>query len=437
MESLQELLSYLTQIWAGLRWQDALDVLVVSFVLYKLFSFIKETRAIHLIRGLLLLVVIYFIANNFLELKILTSVMQNAATLIIVAIPVLFQPELRRALSELGRGFSVFPSDRMLKGKELFDIIRVLVATTQALSEEKIGALMVIERKIGLNEHIETGVVLDAQISQEILHTIFYEGTPLHDGAVILRGNRIVAASVQLPLTEHKQSPAGTYWGMRHRAALGISEQSDAASLVVSEETGSISLIVDGKTHRNLTEDSLERQLLELFQMGPMQSAEKTGLLSTVFGNKVTAAGALEEPPEPGLFSRASEWGGKVFLNLRFIAVVVAVIWGLAVGLGTAPPPRLELENSTREMLVPIEIQGKNDNLIVKITPSQVSLRLNGKAEQLDEVDPSQLHVFVEIPPGTELNREQYLPVGVLPPANVQIRDVIPRLVKVQLMRVK
>jgi len=149
----------MAQIWEGLRWQDVLDVLVVSFVLYKIFSFIKETRAIHLIRGLLLLVVVYFIANNYLHLKILTSVLQNAATLVIVAIPVLFQPELRRALSELGRGFSVFPSDRLLKGKELFDTIRILVSTAKALSKDKIGALIVIERKIGLNEYIESGKI--------------------------------------------------------------------------------------------------------------------------------------------------------------------------------------------------------------------------------------------------------------------------------------
>ncbi len=402
-------------------------------MLYKVFSFIKETRAIHLIRGLLLLVVIYFIAHNFLQLKILTSVLQNAATLVIVAIPVLFQPELRRALSELGRGFSVFPAERLLKGKELFGTIRVLVSTAQALSEEKTGALIVIERKIGLNEHIESGVVLDAEISQELLHTIFFEGTPLHDGAIILRGNRIVAASVQLPLTESKQSPAGTYWGMRHRAALGISEQSDAGCLVVSEETGAISLIVEGKTHRNLTEDNLERLLLELFQMS---YSSNEGRLRGLLNRGQTLE--TEETPSrvPAWLQSLGELGSKLFLNLRFIAVTVAIIWGLAVGIWRTPTgPRLDLETHSKEMLVPIAIQGQSENLVVKIDPSQVNLKIAGKEDKLQELKTEEIKVFIQLEDTT--TGEQILPVGVSLPANVQMRDVVPRLVNVKIIRLK
>ncbi|PKL74501.1 MAG: TIGR00159 family protein [Candidatus Melainabacteria bacterium HGW-Melainabacteria-1] len=433
LEGFQEFWQDMVQILAGLRWQDVLDVFIVSFVLYKIFSFIKETRAIHLIRGLLLLVVIYFIANNFLELKILTSVLQNAATLVIVAIPVLFQPELRRALSELGRGFSVFPSDRLLKGKELFGTIRILVSTAQALSEEKTGALIVIERKIGLNEHIESGVLLDGQISQELLHTIFFEGTPLHDGAVILRGNRLVAASVQLPLTESKQSPAGTYWGMRHRAALGISEQSDAGCLVVSEETGAISLIVEGKTHRNLTEENLERLLLELFQMTPSPS-EGLKLRGLIRRDPPTE---LDEPkPAPAWLTSLGAVSSKLFFNLRFIAVAVAVIWGLAVGIWRAPtPPRLDLEAHSKEMLVPIAIQGKSDNLVIKIDPSQINLKIAGKTDQLEKLKPEEIRVYIEIEDTS--TGEQILPVGVSLPPNVQIRDVVPRLVNVKIIKLR
>ena len=423
-----------------MRWQDVLDVLIVSFVLYKLFSFIKETRAIYLIRGLLLLVVIYFIANNFLELKILTSVLQNGATLVIVAIPVLFQPELRRALSELGRGFSVFPSDRFLKGKELFDTIRILVSTAKALSEKKIGALIVIERKIGLNEHIETGKILDAEISQELLHTIFYDGTPLHDGAVVLRGNRLIAASVQLPLTESKQSPAGTYWGMRHRAALGISEQSDAASLVVSEETGNISLIMEGKTHRNLTEDNLERQLMELFQMNP--TPQENIILRTFFSKSDKEKSKEPETKVKEYSNKTPTWvdklgslGTNVFLNLRFIAVVMAIIWGLAIGLGTAPGPQLDLESYNKEMLLPIDIQGKNDNFVVKIDPTQVNIKVSGKADRLEKLQLEKIRVFIQLDDTT--TGEQILPVGVSLPPNLQLRDVSPRLVNVKIISLK
>lgn len=426
----------MAKVWATLRWQDVLDIFIVSFVLYKVFSFIKETRAIHLIRGLLLLVVIYFIAHNFLGLRILTSVLQNAATLVIVAIPVLFQPELRRALSELGRGFSVFPSDRLLKGKELFGTIRVLVSTAQALSEEKTGALIVIERKIGLNEHIESGVVLDGEISQELLHTIFFEGTPLHDGAVILRGNRIVAASVQLPLTESKQSPAGTYWGMRHRAALGISEQSDAGCLVVSEETGAISLIVEGKTHRNLTEENLERLLLELFQMtpSPTEGLSLRGLLK----REPASEDDLDKPPAqtPAWLSTLGELGSKMFFNLRFIAVAVAIIWGVAVGIWNAPAgPRIDLEVHSKEMLVPIDIQGKSEDLIVKIAPSQAKLKINGKSDQLAKLKSEEIHVYVELE--DTVTGEQHLPVGVSLPPNVQLGTVDPLLVNVKIIKLR
>jgi len=440
LDTVQSLWNYLMQIWAGLRWQDVLDVLIVSFVLYKLFSFIKETRAVHLIRGLLLLVVIYFIANNFLELKILTSVLQNATTLIIVAIPVLFQPELRRAISELGRGFSVFPSDRFLKGKELFDVIRILTSTAKALSEKKIGALVVFERKVGLNEYVESGVMMDAVVTQELLHTIFYDGTPLHDGAVVLRGNRLLAASVQLPMTESKHSPAGTYWGMRHRAALGISEQSDAVSLVVSEETGNISLIVEGKTHRNLTEENLQRQLLEFFQMST-DTKQTNILMRNLFSRQHKTKDSPDEQPaekkpaSPHWLENLSQWGGKVFLNLRFIAVMVAVIWGLVVGLGSVPTPQLDLETYNKEMLLPIQIQGKQDGLVVKIDPSQVTLRISGKAERLEALPLHNIQVFIQLDDTS--TGEQILPVGVSLPANLNLRDVNPRLVNVKIVRMR
>lgn len=441
MDTFELLSRYLQQIWQGLRWQDVLDVFIVSFVLYKIFSFIKETRAVYLIRGLLLLVVVYFIANNFLELKILTSVLQNAATLIIVAIPVLFQPELRRALSELGRGFSIFPTDRLLKGQEFFDTIRILVSTAKALSQEKIGALIVIERRIGLNEYIESGKMLNAELSEALMHTIFYEGTPLHDGAIIVRGNTIAAAAVQLPLTENKQSPAGTYWGMRHRAAMGISEQSDAASLVVSEETGSISLIVEGKTHRNLTEENLERELMELFQV----EAKTTDNIftRTLFSRDSEGKEDLKQegkslsstPQVAPWILKLKQGTNKIFLNLRFIAVFMAVIWGLAVGLGTAPTPQLDLETQNKELLVPIEIQGNTDNLVVKLDPSQVTLRLAGRSERLKSIPIEEIKVFIQLQ--NTNTSEQIVPVGVSVPQNVQLKEVSPRVINVKVIKLK
>jgi diadenylate cyclase len=418
-----------------LRWQDVLDVLVVSFVLHKVFSFIKETRAVHLIRGFLLLVIIYFIANNFLELKILTSALQNATTLVIVAIPVLFQPELRRALSELGRGLSVFPTDRGLKGKELFTLTDKLVDAAAEMSETKTGALIVLERKIGLNEYIENGVEIDSALSHELLLTLFFPGTPLHDGAVVVRGERIIAASVVLPLTETLKSPAGTYWGTRHRAAMGITEVSDAACIVVSEETGNISVIMEGKVHRNLTEESLRKRLLEIFQMNT--PAIENTFTRLLFRNQP------QEPPKPGevrkpnpiskLLRRA---GGLV--NLRVIAVMIAVIWGMAIGLGTpnnAPRPTLSLETQHRDLLLPVTVVGNADGFKVQIEPSQVNLRLVGKSDELAVVDPATVRITADIsalPPG-----ESIVPLTVAPPPNVQFRDLNPRQIKVRVIKLQ
>lgn len=413
-----------------------LDVLVVSFVLHKVFSFIKETRAVHLIRGFLLLVIIYFIANNFLELKILTSALQNATTLVIVAIPVLFQPELRRALSELGRGLSVFPTDRGLKGKELFTLTDKLVDAAAEMSENKVGALIVLERKIGLNEYIENGVEIDSSLSHELLLTLFFPGTPLHDGAVVVRGERIVAASVVLPLTETLKSPAGTYWGTRHRAAMGITEVSDAACIVVSEETGNISVIMEGKVHRNLTEESLRKRLLEIFQMNT--PAIENTLTRLLFRNQP------QEPPKPGEVRKPnpiSELLRKAgsLVNLRVIAVMIAVIWGMAIGLGNpsgnTPRPTLTLESQTRDLLLPVTLVGQADGLQVRIEPAQVNLRVAGKADTLAGIDPNTVKVTADIsqlPPG-----ESVVPLTVAPPANVQFRDLNPRQITVRVIKLR
>jgi diadenylate cyclase len=445
VESLQGLTQWLAHFVTSLRWQDFLDVALVSFVFYKLFSFVKETRAAHLIRGVLLLVIIYFIANTFLELRILTSVLQNAATLVIVAIPVVFQPELRKALSELGRGVSLFPGDR-LKGKELFGVTNALVNAVQEMSENRTGALIVIERQIGLSEYSSDGYPVDAQVSKELLLTIFHDGTPMHDGAVVLRGDRLVAAGVVLPLIETLKSPAGIYWGTRHRAALGITDVSDAACIVVSEETGSISLIEGGKIHRNLGEETLERKLLEIFQMQQPQE-EGSG------GFNLWSFLPLRKPPTPVQTSAGSgqlvEARANPFLalsrrlsdsflfNLRFIAILIAIIWGLAIGMGTdhntptPPAPTLDLEAHTREVLLPIGIQGSTQKHLVQTTPLQATVVLTGKNAVLKNLAPEAVKIYVEV---KDLSKaEQILPLSVFLPPDIQFKDLRPRTVSLKL----
>lgn len=261
---------------------DVLDIAIVSFVLYRLFLLIKGTRAVQLLRGLIVLLVFYYTAD-WLELRTIKFLMQNAGIMIIVAVPIVFQPELRRALAHLGaQGRALFtPEPLFTKGKDFFELIDLLVVTARQLSTRRIGALMVIEREMGLNEFAETGTQLDARLSSELLLTIFHPGSPLHDGAVIIRGTRVVAAGAVLPLSENMRAVLSPrqHLGTRHRAALGLSETADAICLVVSEETGDISLAMEGKLHRHLSEESLQKLLLSHFQPEVRGTSPLTPLL--------------------------------------------------------------------------------------------------------------------------------------------------------------
>jgi diadenylate cyclase len=413
----------------SLRWQDALDLALVSLLFFRLFSFMKETRTAHLLRGLLLLVLTYFIANTFLDLRILTSVLQNAATLVIVAIPVVFQPELRRALSEIGRRMSIFRNEK-LPGKKLFNIVNILVNTTQELAENRTGALIVIERQQVLDEFFnKSGYIIDAEISKELLLTIFYDGTPMHDGAVILRGNRLLAASVVLPVIETMKSPAGIYWGTRHRAALGVSDVSDASCIVVSEETGSISLVEQGKIHRNLSEETLERKLLEIFQMQHTEAPQK---ISRFFEWLSQYKRPLPKPILLAL-SYLRQFSDRVLFDLRFVAVILSLVWGFAIGMGTGPahaPVPLDLEQHTRVLLVPI-VPPPLATHTLTLEPPQTQLVISGRSEILKAITSQDLEISLQI--RDIKTAEQTVPISVLLPQDVQLRELSPRLVKVRL----
>lgn len=250
------------------RWQDVVDIVIVSFILYRLFLLIKGTRAVQLLKGLVVLLIFYTVFR-WLDLKTVTFLMQNAAILGAFAIPVIFQPELRRALTHLGQGGILFPSETLfVKGKEYFGLIDLLVQAAKQLSHQQIGALIVLERKTGLKEFVETGTPVDALLSTELLLTIFHPGSPLHDGAVIARANRILAAGTLLPLSENVRGGISSrqHLGTRHRAALGLSETCDAICLIVSEETGDISVAIGGRLHRHLSEESLQKLLVSQLQ---------------------------------------------------------------------------------------------------------------------------------------------------------------------------
>ena len=233
---------------------DVLDILVVAYFLFRIYLMLKNTRAATLVKGLLVLAVILFI-SKWLNLHVITWLLEKSMTVVMVALPVVFQPELRRALEQIGRGRLFHKHNE----KELEDMLNAVTNATEIMSRRKIGALMVFERETGLEERIETGVPIDGLISDSLLLNIFEPDTPLHDGAVVIRGNRIVAASCLLPLTEARN--LSQELGTRHRSAIGISEQSDALVLVVSEETGTISLARNGELHRYLTGEDIKSLL--------------------------------------------------------------------------------------------------------------------------------------------------------------------------------
>lgn len=241
---------------------DIIDIIIVAYLIYRLFGFIKKTRAQQLFRGVFLVIVI-FAVSQLLELHLLNWLLKSLLTVGVIAVVILFQPEIRRGLEQIGRR-SVLPSQfRDIGNEELYKTINIIVDAVEGFSDKKTGALMAIEGETMLTDIIETGVTIDAELSERLLGNIFYEGSPLHDGALIIRGVRAYAASCVLPLTNRKI--LGKNMGTRHRAALGLSEVSDAFIIIVSEETGAVSVAQNGELKRYLDFKTLEKKLLDLY----------------------------------------------------------------------------------------------------------------------------------------------------------------------------
>lgn len=244
--------------WNGVRF--CADILIVWYVVYRLMMLAKGTRAWQIITGLLVFVGL-LLFSTWAHLTALNWLLQQLVVAGPVAIVILFYPELRHALEGVGRLGFWGKNFTGLDKSDLSDMIGEIVRAADALSDKKIGALIVIERDTGLTDIIETGTVIDAVVDADLLGSLFYPGGPLHDGAVILRRARVVAAGCTLPLSESRDIGAQVH--TRHKAALGMSEQSDALILVVSEETGIISLVFEGKMQRGLRGDALRARLRE------------------------------------------------------------------------------------------------------------------------------------------------------------------------------
>lgn len=252
---------------------DVFDILIVAFILYRVYKMLENTRAITLTRGLLILLLLAII-TSWLELHVINWLLQKIVTLLFVALPIVFQPELRRALEHIGEG-GFFKRSMLLNYEEACSLVSELDKAVTKLSSTKTGALIVLERNMGLNDICASGIKIDGIVSAEFLLNVFIPNTPLHDGAAIIRGNRLIAAGCLLPLTDDRS--LSTELGTRHRAAIGLSEQCDAVVVIVSEETGTISVAEAGRIYRHLDSELLKQYLMPIFS--PRKTTLKEAVL--------------------------------------------------------------------------------------------------------------------------------------------------------------
>ena len=257
-------------------WADLLDIVLVGAIFFLILLLLRDTEALVLLRGVLFVIVLLVIFTSLVDLPAFSWLINTVLPALIFAIPVIFAPEIRRALERVGRAgnISFLASTRAINERDLHETLDAIIKASVKLSERHHGALIVIQRMQGLREYAQTGVLLNAKVTPELLLQIFYPNTPLHDGAVIIVDNTIVAASCVMPLSASgilNSSPERTF-GLRHRAAMGITEASDAIAVVVSEENGTISIAQDGKMIRRLNMERLENSLYAFFQTSDLLS---------------------------------------------------------------------------------------------------------------------------------------------------------------------
>jgi diadenylate cyclase len=273
-----EFLNNLLFIFQRLNWLSVIDILLVTLIFFSLLYTLRDTQAMVLLRGMILLVVLIVLFTSLVDLPAFSWLVINALPALLLAIPVIFAGEIRRALERIGRAGTVWPLTKK-RAVKVEQVIRAVVSAAARLSARQHGALIVMQRLDSLEEHINTGVRLNAQVTAELLLQIFYPNTPLHDGAAMIKDGDLVAAGCVMPLSSSgilNRSP-DRQMGLRHRAGLGISEVSDAIAVVVSEETGSISIAHSGRMIRRLDPERLENILTAFFR--PENGPGKTGFV--------------------------------------------------------------------------------------------------------------------------------------------------------------
>lgn len=263
-----ELFSDFLFFFQRITWLSVIDILLVTLIFFALMYMLRDTQAMVLLRGVLFLVVFIIFLTNWLNLPAFSWLIATTLPALLLAIPVIFAPEIRRTLERIGRAGTFTPSGNKAVDIQIESLIRAIISATARLSARKHGALIVLQRLDSLDEYVKTGVLMRAQITPEILLQVFYPNTPLHDGAVIIADSLLVAAAGIMPLSASgilTRSPE-RQMGLRHRAALGISEVSDAIAIVVSEETGSIAIAHSGRMIRRLDSERLENILLAFYR---------------------------------------------------------------------------------------------------------------------------------------------------------------------------
>lgn len=279
-EFINSLIHNLYFVFGRMNWWNVVDLALVTMVFFVILLLLRDTQAMVLLRGVLLLIVLVSLLTSLDVLPAFSWLVRSTLPALLLAIPVIFAPEIRRTLERLGRAGTIVPASR--GETQAQDAISAVVAAAARLSERKHGALIVMQRTESLDEYVATGVMLQARVTPELLLQVFYPNTPLHDGAVILSGTRLVAASCVMPLSASgvlARTPE-RQMGLRHRAALGISEVTDAVAVVVSEETGHISVVHGGRMIRRLDGERLEN-ILRAFYRPPDRRA---GLFGRIFG---------------------------------------------------------------------------------------------------------------------------------------------------------
>ena len=270
---------FFSNAFSGIALNDIIDILIVAFVIYKLLGLIKQTRAEQLLKGVVVLVVATFV-TDLLKLHTINWLLKGTVALGAVAILIVFQPELRRALEFMGRSKFVKTHIGQMEKEKGKQITAQIVKAIENFSKDRVGALIIFEREIALTDIIETGTIVDAEISEQLIGNIFYEGSPLHDGAAIIRNGRLYAAGCVLPLTQNKN--ISKELGTRHRAGIGITENSDALVIIVSEETGIISMASDGQLSRFLDSKTVEKTLLNMY-LGKPEASGTMAVIPRIF----------------------------------------------------------------------------------------------------------------------------------------------------------